>query len=193
MNKYTFLWIWTLLCFCFPIHSNAQVNPQSILTGTVTDPEGEALVYANIFLIQDPQTQKIVAHSTTDTDGKFLLEAPAGEYLMGISFLGFKMHTQSVALKAEETLNLGKIVLEEDATELQTVVVMGEAIKVRTLPNGFSVNVNKLRDSSNDALDLLRRLPNLQVKGEELSVVGKKLQQFLYEGEPNLHISTAQF
>lgn len=174
MNKYTFLWIWTLLCFCFPIHSSAQVNPQSILTGTVTDPEGEALVYANIFLIQDPQTQKIVAHSTTDTDGKFLLEAPAGEYLMGISFLGFKMHTQSVVLKAEETLNLGKIVLEEDATEVQTVVVMGEAIKVRTLPNGFSVNVNKLRDSSNDALDLLRRLPNLQVKGEELSVVGKK-------------------
>ena len=39
---------------------------------------------------------------------------------------------------------------------------------------GFSVDVKDIRERANDALDLLKLIPRVKVKGEELSVIGKK-------------------
>ncbi len=170
MNKFLVLLHFVLLCFS---SLSAQIVDKSTVRGTVQSDAGEVLPAATVFLIADFQTQAIVAHAITDEKGAFVLEAPAGEYLLGVSFLGFEMHHSKVVL-AGETLELGTVRLKEQTNELQTVVVRGEMMTVKSRPDGFIVNVKELRERSNDALDLLKRLPQISVKGTDLKVVGKK-------------------
>lgn len=152
----------------------AQTTTRKI-TGEVRDQEG-TLAGASIFLIQNRATEEVVAHTISDTDGLFSMNVPEGNYILGISFIGYALYTQPIEVTAEREgrLDLGTITLEAIAEELQTVVVQGRAVRVRTQPDGFTVNVRELRKRTNDALDLLKLIPKVQVKGEQLSVIGKE-------------------
>lgn len=152
-----------------------ESKTEAVVTASVVDASGVAMPLANVFLIKDIDNPKAVAHSVGNQQGRFTLRiSEAGTYILNVSYLGYKLHRQSVSLELGKSLDLGTVVLVEEAQELQTVVVMGEPIRVRTLPNGFSIRVDKLRQTSNDALDLLRRLPNIQVQENKLSVLGKQ-------------------
>ncbi|OFR41840.1 hypothetical protein HMPREF2890_08460 [Porphyromonas sp. HMSC065F10] len=52
--------------------------------------------------------------------------------------------------------------------------MQGKPVRVRMLDNGFEVNVKEMRERANDALDLLRLIPQVHVRGDLLSVVGKE-------------------
>lgn len=151
---------------------SAQNNSQGIISGEIRDSRG-ILAGASVFLIKDMSTQEVVRHTISDKDGKFSMTAPVGTYTLGVSFIGYILQAQQVQITASKT-DLGAIILEETAQELQTVVVLGKPVRVRTQPNGFVVNVKEMRERANDALDLLKLIPKVQVKGEQLSVIGKE-------------------
>lgn len=159
---------WSLLSIGLPLQAE---DLKVVITGKVVGQSNEPLPYANVFVIQN---NEVAENTVTDDLGKFELTAKSGKYALGVSYIGYKMVIQEIDTTSGSHLDLGTIVLEEDTEVLQTVVVMGEAVRVKTLPNGFSVNVDRLRETSNDAFDLLRRLPQIQVKGTELNVVGKQ-------------------
>lgn len=168
MNK-ILLTLATLLLWVAAL--SAQNNPGTI-SGEVRDSKGP-LPGASVFLIKDLKTQEIVESTISGSDGKFTLSAPQGEYALGVSFLGYALHVQKVHI-TPGTKALEPITLQESFQELQTVVVQGKAIRVRTQADGYSVNVKELRNRTNDALDLLKLIPKVQVKGEQLSVIGKE-------------------
>lgn len=144
----------------------------STVTGTVCDSVG-TLDGASVFLIRDPETQEIVSHVVSDERGRFALQVPEGDYVFGVSFVGYRIYHRQIRVSSPTT-NLGKILLRESAEVLQTVVVQGKPIRVRMLDNGFEVNVKEMRERANDALDLLRLIPQVHVRGDLLSVVGKE-------------------
>lgn len=156
------LWTTTLL---------AQ-NGKGTISGEIRDGSG-VLAGASVFLIKDMSTQEIVQYTISGNNGKFLMTAPVGEYTLGVSFIGYKFHAQQVQITADKT-DLGSIILEETVQELQTVVVQGKPVRVRTQPDGFIVNVKEMRERANNALDLLKLIPKVQIKGEKLSVIGKE-------------------
>lgn len=125
------------------------------------------------FLIRDPETQEIVSHVVSDERGRFALQVPEGDYVFGVSFVGYRIYHRQIRVSSPTT-DLGKILLRESAEVLQTVVVQGKPIRVRMLDNGFEVNVKEMRERANDALDLLRLIPQVHVRGDLLSVVGKE-------------------
>ncbi|WP_297164098.1 carboxypeptidase-like regulatory domain-containing protein, partial [uncultured Porphyromonas sp.] len=151
--------------------ASAQTTGGAI-TGTIRNAEG-ALEGASVFLVKDRETQEIVQFAVSDAAGHFTMSAPAGNYIFGVSYLGYAMHTEEISLTAEP-LNLGIITLETSAEELQTVVVRGQIVGVRTQPDGFTVDVHEIRERSNDALDLLKHIPKVQVKGNQLGIIGKE-------------------
>lgn len=157
-----FLWVTTL---------SAQ-NSQGIISGEIRDSRG-VLVGASVFLIRDMSTQEVVQYTISENNGQFTLTAPVGAYTLGVSFIGYTLHAQQVQVTAGKT-NLGSITLEETAQELQMVVVQGKPVRVHTQPDGFVVNVKEMREKANDALDLLKLIPRIQIKGEQLSVIGKE-------------------
>lgn len=97
------------------------------ITGTIVDAQGEAIIGANIL-------EKGTRNGTvTDFDGKFTLQVSDGAVLR-ISYIGYL--EQEVAVESRNTLN---ILLSEDMTALDEVVVTALGIKRSTKALGYSV------------------------------------------------------
>ncbi|WP_304156481.1 carboxypeptidase-like regulatory domain-containing protein, partial [Mesonia mobilis] len=91
--------------------NNAQKN--YTLSGTITDPANVPLLGANIYV------EEAATGTSTDENGKFALELPAGTYTLNISYIGFMNQTQTVNLNQDITI---KAQLEEDGESLEEVV-----------------------------------------------------------------------
>lgn len=103
------LWL-SVLFVCFGALS---ANAQQVVTGTVTNENGEALSTAAIAI--DGTT----LGTTTDNTGSFRLEVSPGDVLV-VSYIGYVK--QSIPVDGQTNFN---IVLVEDATMLDEVVVIG--------------------------------------------------------------------
>ena len=94
--------------------TTALANQQKkIITGTVVDPNGEAVIGANV-LVKGTTNGTI-----TDMDGKFSLEIPEGAMLL-VSYIGYGDYETKVGNQS----NLS-ITLKEDSKALDEVVVVG--------------------------------------------------------------------
>ena len=94
--------------------TTALANQQKkIITGTVVDPNGEAVIGANV-LVKGTTNGTI-----TDMDGKFSLEVPEGAMLL-VSYIGYGDYETKVGNQS----NLS-ITLKEDSKALDEVVVVG--------------------------------------------------------------------
>ena len=103
-----------------------QAQNQKI-TGTVVDDLGEPVTGANI------RVKGTTRGTITDLDGKFSLDAAAGETLE-VSFIGYATQT----VKAANGLT---ITLREDSQSLEDVVVVGYGVQKKKLVTGATVQV----------------------------------------------------
>ncbi len=174
MIKYSLLNAFLFLLSFLSLPLYAQTDTICSIKGIIADENGQPLMAATIFLQENRDNNAILAHTTTNEKGSFQLFTTKGKYVVGISYIGYLQDTIDIDLTMQSDLDLGTIRLKENLNEIQSVMVQGEMLRVRTQPDGFSVNVQQLREKSNDALDLLRRIPNMRVKGENLEVIGKQ-------------------
>jgi hypothetical protein len=173
MNKTISIILAFILSNLFTIRAESE-NCNGTICGKVVSTDGFPVEGAYIFVIDDISTQNIIASEFSDNEGRFTLNSPCGDRILGISCLGYKLERYNVSVNDTTIYNIGECRLSVSALELQTVIVKGSPIKVKSLPDGFSVNVSDLTESSNNALDLLSRLPQIKLKGDELKVIGKE-------------------
>src|SRR5690625_5810650 len=111
-----------------PIVQNQALEMEpanGILTGTVVDQEELGVPNATIIL-HLPDSEEIEAGTVTEMDGSFLLEYEAGTYTLQISFVSYETVTRTVTLSADQTLDLGTIVLQPTEATLGELLVAGE-------------------------------------------------------------------
>lgn len=110
-----------------------EINQQTglMLKGVVKDVKNESLIGVNV-LIKGTTTGAI-----TDLDGAFMLNVKKGDVLV-ISYTGYE--TQEVVVKGNSPLN---IVLKENLTELNEVVVTALGIKKET--KALTYNVQEIK------------------------------------------------
>lgn len=143
--------------------------------GRIVSAGNEPVEGAYIYVIVTSPEEKIIATSFSDENGVFEMTSGCGDELyLIISCLGYNQFVNKYSLGQNEVKDLGDCRLEINAKELQTVVVKGRPLTVKSLPDGFSVDVRKLAESSNNAFDLLGRLPQIIVEGDKITVVGKE-------------------
>ena len=120
--------------------TTTSINQQKrIITGTVVDPNGEAVIGANVVV-------KGTTNGTiTDMDGKFSLEVPEGAMLL-VSYIGYGDYETKVGNQS----NLS-ITLKEDSKALDEVVVVGYGTQKKADLTGSVANINteKLNTESN--------------------------------------------
>ncbi|HLU89274.1 MAG TPA: carboxypeptidase-like regulatory domain-containing protein, partial [Cyclobacteriaceae bacterium] len=106
------------------------------ITGTVTDPDGNPIPGATV-LIEGSATG-----TATDLEGNFSLDVPEGAVLV-VSFIGYS--SQKVVVGNQSHL---KVILEEDVSALDEVVVVGYGTQaVRDVTGALSsVNAENVED-----------------------------------------------
>ncbi len=98
---------------------------KGILRGTIYDDEtGESLVGATVVI------KGTTTGTTTDLDGKFSLELPAGTYDIQLSFISYQTMTiEKVEIRPEKVEVLENLRLKSSSMELNTVVVSAKMVR----------------------------------------------------------------
>ena len=114
-NKILAIAISLLLC----IKLSGQAASSYTIDGNIIDSSSrEVIPFANISLTQN---DSIIAGGISDDNGHFKITAPAGQYTLCISFIGYKNHCKAIELN--KSTHIGVIEMGRDATMLSDVVI----------------------------------------------------------------------
>lgn len=132
-----------------------QQQPQTLkemtATGTVVDSKGLPLPGVTVLL------KGTTVGTATDPDGRFKLTLPAlKQIVLQFSFIGMK--PKEVAVKGKEDL---RVVLEEDATEMDEVVVTGIFNKPRESYTGAVTTITEEEIKLFQGANMLQTLRNI--------------------------------
>lgn len=107
-----FLFTTLFIIICLP----AVINPQTKLSGNITDKNNQPLPGANVYL------KDTYDGVSSDIDGSFsFITEETGVGILLVSFVGFKTYSQEVALDGKD--KIFQITLEEESKELGAVVI----------------------------------------------------------------------
>lgn len=152
------------------------------LTGRVLDSLDRPIAYANVVAINQ-STQKIGGFGISNDEGKFKITLnPGSEYLLRVSFVGYRQFEMPITEWDSETPIL--IVLEQADTELGMVEVVSE-LPVTMKGDTLTYKTDAFTTGSERKLeDVLEKLPGFQVdENGEVKVQGKKVDKVLVDGK----------
>lgn len=188
-----------VLSFLFLITSFlsfAQERPTSIkvkITGKVVEKVSkQALEYATVTFI-DPKNPKVIAGGITNPKGEFDINIIPGRYDIKIEFISFK----PILIKDRnlmEITNLGQIVLEEDASQLNEVVVRAEKSSVEIKLDKKVYNVGQdMMVKGGTVSEVLDNVPSVSVDTEgNVSLRGSDNIRILIDGRPSYAVNIAE-
>lgn len=126
---------------------------QNKVNGTVIDrTDNSKLIGVNVTLSNDSGQ---VAGITTDSNGKFTLNAEKGDYILELSYIGYE--TIRMALTVNDNTHIGTIQMQEGATELSEVVVESQAI-IQKVDRQILLPSKEQMQASSDGVSLLQNL-----------------------------------
>ena len=158
------------------------------ITGKVVEENGELPIGFATVLVADSETEKPITGTTTLEDGTFTLETDAEKFYIEVSFLGFQTKAFAQPPAKNKTIDLGTIILTEDAEQLEEVVVEGEISRTEFKLDKRVFNVGKdLSSTGASALEVLNNVPSVNVNIEgEISLRGSQGVQILVNGKPSV-------
>ncbi len=134
-----------VLCLILLVSLSALAQTK-VVTGTVSDATGNPLPGVNIIL------KGTTTGTTADADGAYLLEASANDVLVA-SFIGYQ--TREIPVGNQTRIS---IILEEDISTLEEIVVVGYGEQKKKLVTGANVQVSGESLQSRNQLNPLQAL-----------------------------------
>ncbi len=140
----------------------------AVVKGKIVDAGGSALDFVNVMLTSKSDKSAVYGAISDETGHFEVLNVPAGEYELDITFVGYQTIKRSVSVKSlNEQLTLGKLVLREDAKMLGEVEVVGQASQMRFDIDKKVFNVDQnLAASGASASEMLQNIPSVDVDNE---------------------------
>ena len=163
----------TLLALLFGMVLQAQ---NASIMGLLQDPDGSAVVYANVALYNAADSS-LVKVETSDDVGVFRLRnIPAGSYNLSATFVGASdLWKLNIELKDGQQLDLGVLDFINTSTDLAQATVTASRALVEIKPDRTVMNVQgTINSTGSDALALLRKAPGVTVdNNDNVSVLGR--------------------
>ncbi|MDI9310160.1 MAG: outer membrane beta-barrel family protein [Limnohabitans sp.] len=190
MKSYFYYFILLLLINSLTIFSQQrptrQLDGKKItITGTIVEKStSQPLEYATIEF-RRPNSPKAIFGGVTDNKGQFSVEINEGTYDIKYEFISFK----KIEIKAKsftESTNLGIIKLEEDAKQLNEVVVRAEktTVDIKLDKKVYSVGKDILVRGGTVS-DVLDNVPSVSVNAEGVVALrGNENVRILIDGKP---------
>ncbi|MDO1445243.1 outer membrane beta-barrel protein [Rhodocytophaga aerolata] len=131
--------------------------------------------------IADSSTKGIV----TDLNGKFKFEQVVpGKYLIKVSYLGFAPFSKPIVV-GESALNVGILALQEEATALQEIEIIGQTLAGEQKGDTSQFNAGAFKTAPDaSAQDLVQKMPGIAMQDGKLQAQGQDVQQILVDGKP---------
>ena len=183
---------WRVLCLLFllPLMAAMPAKAQeTVVTGIVRDSithEGEA--FATIRVFARGNMTKPVAMSVTDADGHITQKVKGrGDFVLTVASMGRQTITRKLKLNGEAALDLGKLLITDDAKSLKAVEVTALRPVVKMTTDKMTYNVQDDVDSKTmNLLDMLRKVPMVNVDAQDnITVNGSGSFTVYVDGKPN--------
>jgi outer membrane receptor for ferrienterochelin and colicins len=177
-----------LLIFTSINHYSQQKNQVSkikILGKVIEKGSKQPLEYATITFTNGTST-KAIAGGITNPKGEFNIDITPGVYDIKIEFISFKPIIIKDRKLLEKT-NLGQITLEEDAAQLNEVVVRAEktTVEIKLDKKVYSVG-NDLMVKGGTVSDVLDNIPSVSVSAEgAIALRGNESVTIFIDGKPS--------
>lgn len=172
------------LTFCTSLWAANDLKISGKLLDATTN---EAFAYVNVAL-HDASNNQLITGTLSDIDGKFELFADNGNYLLKISFVGYKSYQKSIQLSAlRPHVRLGTILLEEDAQLMKEVEVTGQksAMQLELDKKVFNVSDNILAEGAS-ASEVLENIPSVEIDTEgNVSLRNNSSVELWINGKPS--------
>lgn len=184
MKQFRAIFVMMMLTF------SAVVTAQTTVKGVLTDENlGEAEPFATVRVFKHGKTDKPVAMFLTKEDGSFSQQVKGkGRYDIVFSSVGKEDLKQTITLNNQGTLDLGTLLIKENATMLKGVEIVAQKPLVKMDVDKMSYNVAEDEDAkSNTVLDMLRKVPMVTVDGQDnITVNGSSSFKVYVDGMPNV-------
>ncbi|MCF6132271.1 TonB-dependent receptor domain-containing protein [Flavobacterium wongokense] len=162
------------------------------ITGKISEKTSKLpLEYATV-TFKNSKNPKAVFGGITDNKGDYSVEVTAGTYDITFEFISFKPTIIS-GKQLNENTNLGNTALEEDAQQLQEVVVRAEKSTVEIKLDKKVYNVGQdMMVKGGTASDVLDNVPSVTVDAEgNVALRGNENVKVLIDGRPSNAINVA--
>lgn len=176
-----------LFTFLFAAIFIGSAASAQTISGIVKDQQGNGVDKTTVSLLKIKDSS-VVKLSVTDNDGKFALQAEAGQYLVSASHVAYlPLYSKPVDVQASSSVSIGELNMIKKEGSLKGVTVTSEKPMVEVKADKMIVNVEgTINAVGNDALELLRRSPGVTVdKDDNLSLAGKNGVQVYIDGKPS--------
>ncbi|UZD21277.1 TonB-dependent receptor family protein [Algoriphagus halophytocola] len=183
-NNYTFiLLIFSLLIgtSVFAQRPTSQERPTRKFTGTVIDGSTQTpMAGANVLV--KTVTDSLLVGAVTDGQGKFEIARPnIPTVKFMVTFIGYETITK--VHERRESLELGQLILKEDAQTLGEVIIEGQTAVGEMRGDTTSFNAAAFKTKENGmAEDLVRKLPGVTIANGEVQAQGEAVQKILVDG-----------
>jgi outer membrane receptor for ferrienterochelin and colicins len=194
-KKLKFIFTLTLL-FTFLLNfaqQDANSKAKVKITGTVIEKVSkQPLEYATI-TFKNPNNPKAIAGGITNSKGEFDVAVAPGIYDIKIEFISFKS-TDIKQKSIQQNLSLGQIALDEDAAQLNEVVIRSEKTTVEIKLDKKVYNVGSdLMVKGGTVSDVLDNIPSVSVDVEgNVSLRGNENVKILIDGKPSNAINISE-
>ncbi len=169
----------------------SQLDPdKGLIVGRVVDADGQGMEYTTI-TIYSAKDSSIVDGTFTDSTGKFaIINVPYGTYFLEAKFIGFKKKilTNIKVSPKNRMVRIGQIMLEEQAQEIDEVVVTAQTRDVEYRVDKKVINVSQnIATTNGTAVDVLQNVPSVEVDIEgNVSLRGSSNFTVFINGKPSV-------
>lgn len=173
---FKFLFLFTAMAFC--LTAKAEIR-KIILSGTVKSTDKNPVDFATVYL------KNTNFGCTTNEKGEYTLNAPAGEYTLVVSAIGFETYEKNVTISNQHYNH--KVTLKPSVTELDEVVVVSNGVSrlKRSAFNAVAVDTKDMKNSTKSLSDALAKAPGMKFR--ESGGVGSEMQMML-DGFSGKHV-----
>ena len=169
----------------------AAMAQKGTISGKVVDKSSQKGVeYASVVLLNEKDSSMVKGvGAMTSANGSFSITAPYGNYLVRVTFMGYKPFVSDniVRLGAQhQSVALGKIAIEPSVATLNTAVVKAERSMMEYQLDKRVVNVDKnIVASGGTATDVLQNVPSVAIDNDgNVSLRGSSNVKVLINGRP---------
>lgn len=162
------------------ISISAFSQHKTMISGKVLSTEKTTVDFATVYL------KGTNYGGTTNEEGIYHLQAPAGEYTLVVSAIGYKTVEKPVKLMRGERTKMS-VVISPQATELDEVVVVSNGVTrlKRSAFNAVALDTKALQNSTQNLSEALAQAPGMKIR--ESGGVGSDMQ-LMMDGFTGKHI-----